>query len=82
MSDQSINAMMRDAEGGIWVLTNLGGVNYLAKPTKRFDYYPPVYRDGGVAAGKVVGPFAKMLLGISGWVLVMGCVSSMSPLIN
>ena len=24
LSDQSINAMMRDAEGGIWVLTNLG----------------------------------------------------------
>lgn len=63
LSDQSINAMMRDAEGGIWVLTNLGGVNYLAKPTKRFDYYPPVYRDGGVAAGKVVGPFCENAAG-------------------
>lgn len=59
LSDQSINAMMRDVEGGIWILTNLGGVNYQAKQTKRFDYYPPVYHEGMVYAGKVIGPFCE-----------------------
>ena len=28
LSDQSINGMVKDAEGGIWILTNLGGINY------------------------------------------------------
>lgn len=59
LSDQGINALMRDVEGGIWVLTNLGGVNYLAKQTKHFDYYPPVYRERGVYAGKVIGAFCE-----------------------
>lgn len=59
LSDQTINAMMRDAEGGLWILTNLGGVNYQAKQTKQFDYYPPVYHEGLVYAGKVIGPFCE-----------------------
>lgn len=59
LSDQSVNAMMQDLEGGIWVLTNLGGANYMAKQTKRFDYYPPAYHAGTVGAGKVVGPFCE-----------------------
>lgn len=59
LSDQSVNALMQDAEGGIWVLTNLGGVNYMAKQTKRFDYYPPGYYGNSVGFGKVIGPFCE-----------------------
>lgn len=59
LSDPSINALMKDAEGGIWILTNLGGVNYVAKQTKPFDYYPPLYQDGTIGMGKVVGPFCE-----------------------
>lgn len=59
LSDQTINAMMWDAEGGLWVLTNLGGVNYMAKQTKRFDYYSPTFLSGTMGAGKVIGPFCE-----------------------
>lgn len=59
LSDQSVNAMMMDVEGGIWILTSLGGANYLAKQNKHFDYYSPVSREGGVYAGKVIGPFCE-----------------------
>ncbi|WP_321333750.1 two-component regulator propeller domain-containing protein [uncultured Bacteroides sp.] len=59
LSDQTVNGMMQDAEGGIWVLTNLGGVNYMAKQTKRFDYYPPMSRAGSMGIGKIIGPFCE-----------------------
>lgn len=59
LSDQTINGMMWDAEGTLWVLTNLGGINYMSKQTKRFDYYSPAYLSGVVGAGEVVGPFCE-----------------------
>lgn len=63
LSDQTVNAMMWDAEGALWVLTNLGGVNYMAKQTKRFDYYSPVHLSETLGAGKVVGPFCEDKVG-------------------
>lgn len=59
LSDQTINGMMWDAEGALWVLTNLGGINYMPKQTKRFDYYSPAYLSGVPGAGEVVGPFCE-----------------------
>lgn len=59
LSDQTINGMMWDAEGALWVLTNLGGINYMSKQTKRFDYYSPAYLSGIPGAGEVVGPFCE-----------------------
>lgn len=59
LSDQSINGMMWDAEGALWVLTNLGGINYMSKQTKRFEYYSPAYLFGTSGAGEVVGPFCE-----------------------
>ena len=50
---------MWDAEGALWVLTNLGGINYMSKQTKRFDYYSPAYLSGIAGAGEVVGPFCE-----------------------
>ena len=51
--------MMWDAEGALWILTNLGGINYMSKQTKRFDYYSPAYLSGIPGAGEVVGPFCE-----------------------
>lgn len=59
LSDQTINGLMWDAEGALWVLTNLGGINYMPKQTKRFDYYSPAYLLGVPGAGEVVGPFCE-----------------------
>lgn len=59
LSDQTINGMMWDKEGILWVMTNLGGVNYMSKQTKRFDYYSPAYLSGTLNTGQVVGPFCE-----------------------
>ena len=59
LSDQTINGMMWDTEGALWVFTNLGGMNYMAKQTKRFDYYSPAYLPGTQGEGQVVGPFCE-----------------------
>ena len=50
--------MLKDAEGGIWVLTNLGGINYASKQTKHFESYYSAdssKEDSGI----VVGPFCE-----------------------
>lgn len=59
LSDQTINGMMWDAENALWVLTSLGGANYMSKQTKRFDYYSPAYLSGVSGAGEVVAPFCE-----------------------
>lgn len=59
LSDLTINAMMWDAEGALWVMTNLGGVNYMPKETKSFGFYSPATLPGFSTIGKVVGPFCE-----------------------
>lgn len=59
LSDQTINSMMWDAEGALWLMTNLGGVNYMSKQTKRFDYYSPAYLLGYRGGGEVVSLFCE-----------------------
>lgn len=56
ISDPSVNAMSKDKEGGIWILTNLGGVNYIAKSGKQFYSFKPENEKG---ATKVTGPFCE-----------------------
>lgn len=58
LSDQSIYAILKDAEGGFWISTYLGGVNYLAQQTKIFDYYYPSY-DPTLSSGKVISQFCE-----------------------
>lgn len=58
LSDQSIHAIVKDKEGGIWIATYLGGVNYLAQQTKVFDYYPPTY-DTYFSTGKIITQFCE-----------------------
>ncbi|MFV0417475.1 MAG: two-component regulator propeller domain-containing protein [Dysgonomonas sp.] len=58
LSDQSIYAIVKDAEGGIWISTYLGGVNYLAQQSKIFEYYYPTYSPN-LSSGKVVSQFCE-----------------------
>jgi len=63
LSDQTIYAILQDKEGGYWISTYLGGVNYLAKQTKRFEYYPnsTISLLSGETQGKVVNAFCEDL---------------------
>lgn len=58
LSDQSIFCMTRDREGGIWISTNLGGVNYLPRDLKTFDHYFPLYQSGSIS-GKAISEFCE-----------------------
>lgn len=58
LSDRSVSAILKDAEGGFWISTNMGGVNYLPKQAIVFNYYPPTY-DPGSVTGKVISQFCE-----------------------
>jgi len=58
LSDRSVSAIWKDAEGGFWISTNMGGVNYLPKQAIVFNYYPPTY-DPGSVTGKVISQFCE-----------------------
>ncbi|WP_423130300.1 hybrid sensor histidine kinase/response regulator transcription factor [Gaoshiqia sp. Z1-71] len=58
LSDQSISAIVEDAEGGFWISTYLGGVNYLPKQAIVFNYYPPTH-DPNSCTGKVISRFCE-----------------------
>ena len=58
LSDQSILDIYRDNEGGIWIATQYGGVNYLPRPLKHFDRYAPSYRAHTIQ-GKVISRFCE-----------------------
>lgn len=59
LSDQLINDMLKDAEGGIWILTNLGGANYVSKQTKYFETYYSANPGNKDESGIVVEPFCE-----------------------
>ena len=63
LSDQFVNSMLKDAEGGLWVMTNLGGINYASKQTKYFEAYHSVNPNDKEDAGIVVGPFCEDVSG-------------------
>ncbi|WP_029904851.1 hybrid sensor histidine kinase/response regulator transcription factor [Prevotella sp. 10(H)] len=58
LSDQSIYSIVKDAEGGFWISTYLGGVNYLPQQTKVFEYYSPT-SDANLSTGKVISQFCE-----------------------
>ena len=58
LSDQSIFSILKDKEGGFWISTYLGGVNYLPKQTIVFNYFPPTY-DTRSCTGKVISQFCE-----------------------
>lgn len=58
LSDQSIFNIFKDREGGIWISTNLGGVNYLPRNLKPFQSYFPRYQSGSIS-GKAISEFCE-----------------------
>ena len=62
LSDQSIYDMARDREGGIWVSTYFGGINYLPKDSKPFENYFPLYQAGSIS-GKAISQFCEDKMG-------------------
>lgn len=58
LSDQSIHSITKDREGGFWIATYLGGVNYIAQQTKVFDYYPPTH-DLNFSTGKIISQICE-----------------------
>jgi signal transduction histidine kinase/ligand-binding sensor domain-containing protein/DNA-binding response OmpR family regulator len=56
LSDQNIYSIARDKEGGIWIGTYFGGVNYLNTSLLNIEtYYPDVLH--GLLSGKAVSQF-------------------------
>ncbi|MDU1891524.1 MAG: two-component regulator propeller domain-containing protein [Dysgonomonas sp.] len=56
LSDQTVNSIVKDAEGGFWISTYLGGINYLAQQTTVFEYFYPTY-NASYSTGKVISQF-------------------------
>lgn len=59
LSDPAVNALMRDAEGTLWVMTYAGGVNYMPRQLRHFSYYSIPLPDNASDAEKEVGPFCE-----------------------
>jgi len=58
LSDQSVYDITRDSEGGMWVSTYFGGVNYLPKNLKPFEQYFPSFQTGSIS-GKAISEFCE-----------------------
>lgn len=58
LTDQSVYDIARDREGGMWVSTYFGGVNYLPKNSKPFEHYYPQYQAGSIS-GKAISQFCE-----------------------
>ncbi len=57
ISDQSVLDIWRDREGGLWIATEYGGVNYIPRNLRPFGHVIPV--GGGYNGGRVVSCFAE-----------------------
>lgn len=58
LSDQFVCDMVRDREGGIWVSTYFGGVNFLPKNFYLFEHYRPLDKDRSIS-GKAISAFRE-----------------------
>lgn len=58
LSDNAIHSIYQDREGGIWIGTFFGGINYFNTSFSRFDkYYPNVGRNS--ISGKSISEFCE-----------------------
>lgn len=53
LSSNIIECFYQDREGGIWVATNFGGVNYLPKRNNIFHKYYPTSQQGAIKAKRI-----------------------------
>ncbi|MHB9143698.1 MAG: ligand-binding sensor domain-containing protein, partial [Paludibacter sp.] len=58
LNDQSVYDITRDREGGMWISTYFGGVNYLPKNLKPFEHYFPQFQEGSIS-GKAISQFCE-----------------------
>ncbi|MDR0506639.1 MAG: response regulator [Dysgonamonadaceae bacterium] len=58
LSDHYVMSIVKDTEGGFWISTYIGGVNYLAPQTKAIEYYFPTYSLVS-SIGKVINRFCE-----------------------
>lgn len=59
LSNPQVTALMQDAEGGIWIATNGGGMNYMSRQASLFSYYYPTGEDGKKEAQRGIGPMCE-----------------------
>ena len=70
LSDKMIYSMCQDSEGGIWIGTLFGGVNYLPNRNLQFDKFVPG-SSGNSLNTKRIRELAEDVKGISGSVRKM-----------
>lgn len=58
LSDQNVYSIYNDREGGIWIGTYFGGVNYLSANRNTIEHYYPGYSDSYLS-GKAVSQFCE-----------------------
>lgn len=58
ISDNAIYSIFKDREGGIWVGTYFGGVNYISPKTNPFELYVPSEYNNSVS-GKAISQFCE-----------------------
>lgn len=58
LSDPSVYDIVKDREGGFWIASYFGGVNYLPQDLKPFEHYFPLHQSGSIS-GKAVSRFCE-----------------------
>ena len=58
LSDQNVYSIYKDREGGIWIGTYFGGVNYISANRNAFEHYYPGYSELYLS-GKAVSQFCE-----------------------
>lgn len=53
ISDNFIEKIYQDKEGGMWIGTNFGGVNYLPNRNSKFEKYFPVSKKGSINSKRI-----------------------------
>jgi len=58
LSDRNVYCIDKDKEGGIWIGTYFGGINYLPPNHDQFELYSPNHTDNSIC-GKAVSQFCE-----------------------
>ncbi|MCU4164727.1 hybrid sensor histidine kinase/response regulator transcription factor [Carboxylicivirga caseinilyticus] len=58
LSDQNVYSFYKDKEGGIWIGTYFGGVNYMSANSTIIEHYYPSYKSNSLS-GKAVSQFLE-----------------------
>lgn len=53
LSDNQVGEIYQDREGGIWVGTNAGGINYLSSSVLKFTRYIPLSREETISSKRI-----------------------------